>query len=155
MEQSGGASVVEKLNGTIERLKGFNDKIAEVIKETLKENETVICELNSQDQLFEQGITRNNRKISDYAPYSPYTEIVKQLKGAPTSRVTLYDEGDFHYSFYIEFELDGFKIRASDWKEEGLVESYGKEILGLTNENFLEVRDTYIIPAVKKLMQML
>jgi hypothetical protein len=155
MKQSGGISVVEKLNGTIERLKGFNDKIAEVIKEALRENETVICELNSQDQLFEQGITRDNTKIADYAPYSPYTVMLKKLKGAPTSRVTLRDEGDFHYSFYIEFEPDGFKIRASDWKEEDLIRRYGKEILGLTNENFLEIRDTYIIPAVKKLMQML
>jgi hypothetical protein len=155
MGQSSGASVVERLNGTIERLKGFNDKVTEVIKETLKENETVICELNSQDQLFEQGITRDNTKISDYAPYSPYTVMLKQLKGAPTSRVTLRDEGDFHRSFYIEFEFDGFKIRASDWKEEDLVKSYGKKILGLTDENFLEVRDTYITPAIKKLMQML
>jgi hypothetical protein len=155
MKQSGKTSGVEKLYGTIERLKGFNDKVAEAIKEALKENETVICELNSQDQLFEQGITRDNIKIADYAPYSPYTEMVKKLKGAPTSRVTLRDEGDFHYSFYIEFETDGFKIRASDWKEEDLVKSYGKEILGLTDENFLEVRDTYITPAIKKLMQML
>jgi hypothetical protein len=155
MEQFGTLSVVKRINGLLKRLETFDIKVINTIKEVLKENETVICELNSQDQLFEQGITRDNIKIADYAPYSPYTEMVKKLKGAPTSRVTLQDEGDFHISFYIEFRPDRFKIRASDWKEEDLIKSYGKEILGLTDENFLEVRDTYIIPAVKKLMQTL
>jgi hypothetical protein len=82
----------------------------------------------------------------DYAPYQPKTIEIKQIKGQPYNRVTLRDEGDFHSSFYVDFSNQGFEIKASDEKTEHLVNKYGRQILGLTDENAFELASEYIQP---------
>lgn len=139
---------MDRLKELIARLKSFENEIKDAIETAIAENEEIIVEMNTEDQLFEQGIDRFGREIAQYAPYSPITIEIKKLKGQPTGRVTLRDEGDFHASFFIEFGPDGFEIKASDWKTDMLVKGYGEGILGLTDENFKDLADNYVAPAI-------
>lgn len=139
---------MKRLKDLIYKLKSFEREIKDAIERTLKDNEYIILEMNTEDQLYERGIDRFGRQIAEYAPYSPITIEIKKLKGQPTGRVTLRDEGDFHASFYIEYTSDGFEIKASDWKTDMLVKGYGEGILGLADDNFKDLAQNYIAPAI-------
>ncbi len=134
------------LDNLISGLKSFEKSIPQLIGEVLKQNEDIIVDMNAEEQLFEQGKTREGVSIDSYAPYSPVTIEIKQAKGQPTNRVTLRDEGDFEASFFVQFNADSFEIKASDWKAANLEVEYGSEILGLTDENIYELVVSYVIP---------
>ena len=130
------------------RVADFNEALTSgrLIQNIIWENETYIVDLNAEEQLFEQGINRLGVEISDYAPYSPVTIEIKEAKGQPTNRVTLRDEGDFESSFFLEVGTKQFEIKASDWKTEELIKKYGRQILGLTDENIAILIWQYIYP---------
>lgn len=117
-----------------------------MIQKIIQENEAAIIDMNAQEQLFESGENSLGVSIASYAPYSPITIEIKKLKGQPTNRVTLRDEGDFESSFYLVISDKQFEIKASDWKTEELVEKYGSSILGLTKENIASLTWDYIYP---------
>lgn len=146
---------MKKLDELIFRLKSFEDEIIKVIEEVVRENDNIILNMNAEDQLFQKGITRKEVEIASFAPYAPLTIEIKKLKGQPTSRVTLRDEGDFHRSFYIEYITGGFQIKADDWKTRDLMLRYGEEILGLTDDNFHEFAVDYVKPALNELLKKL
>ena len=85
------------------RVADFNEALTSgrLIQDIIWKNEAYIVDMNAEEQLFEQGINRLGVDISDYAPYSPVTIEIKRLKGQPTNRVTLRDEGDFESSFFF------------------------------------------------------
>lgn len=138
-------NVIENLKSRAEDL---NERLSNgmLIKSIIKENEAYIVDMNSEVQLYEQGVNRLGVKISDYAPYSPVTIAIKKMKGQPTDRVTLRDEGDFHASFFIDADDTRFEIKANDEKTEFLIRKYGRQILGLTNEHIAELIHYYIYP---------
>jgi hypothetical protein len=105
-----------------------------------------IIDANADEQLFEKGINSLGVSIMDYMPYAPLTIFIKEQKGQPTDRVTLRDEGDFESSFYLEVGDKQFEIKASDFKTEDLIKKYGRQILGLTDENITELIWQYIYP---------
>jgi len=117
-----------------------------MIQNIIQENEAAIIDMNAQEQLFESGENSLGVSIASYAPYSPITIEIKKMKGQPTNRVTLRDEGDFESSFYLVISDKQFEIKASDWKTEELVEKYGSSILGLTKENIASLTWDYIYP---------
>lgn len=117
-----------------------------MIQKIIQENEAAIIDMNAQEQLFESGENSLGVSIASYAPYKPITIEIKKLKGQPTNRVTLRDEGDFESSFYLVISDKQFEIKASDWKTEELVEKYGSSILGLTKENIASLTWDYIYP---------
>lgn len=130
------------------RVADFNEALTSgrLIQNIIWENEAYILDMNAEEQLFEQGINRLGVEISDYAPYSPVTIEIKEAKGQPTNRVTLRDEGDFESSFFLEVGTKQFEIKASDWKTEELIKKYGRQILGLTDENIAILIWQYIYP---------
>lgn len=130
------------------RVADFNEALTSgrIIQNIIWDNEAYIVDLNAEEQLFEQGINRLGVEISDYAPYSPVTIAIKEAKGQPTNRVTLRDEGDFESSFYLEVGDKQFEIKASDFKTEDLIKKYGRQILGLTNENIAKLIWQYVYP---------
>lgn len=146
---------MKPLEDLIARLRVFEAEMIRVIEEVVREHDYIILDMNAEDQLFERGINREGIAIADYAPYAPFTIEIKKLKGQPTTRVTLRDEGDFHSSFFIDFQDGGFQIKASDWKANKLMFEYGDEILGLTDSNFKEFADYYVKPALTKLLKQL
>lgn len=139
---------MNRITNLIKRVSEFNDdlKTGRLIQRIVLDNEAYIVDMNTQEQLYEEGINRLGVKIMDYAPYSPVTIQIKEMKGQPTNRVTLRDEGDFHDSFYIEVGDKAFEIKASDEKTASLIRKYGRQILGLTNENITELIWEYIYP---------
>lgn len=130
------------------RVATFNNGLSSgaYIQPIIWDNEPYIVDMNSEGQLFEQGINCLGVDIMDYAPYSPLTIAIKEEKGKPTNRVTLRDEGDFESSFYLEVGDNQFEIKASDFKTEDLIKKYGTQILGLTDENIAELIWQYIYP---------
>lgn len=130
------------------RVATFNNGLSSgaYIQPIIGDNEPYIVDMNSEGQLFEQGINCLGVDIMDYAPYSPLTIAIKEEKGQPTNRVTLRDEGDFESSFYLVVADNQFEIKASDFKTEDLIKKYGTKILGLTDENIAELIWQYIYP---------
>lgn len=130
------------------RVATFNNGLSSgsYIQQIILDNDAYILDMNAEVQLYEQGINRLGVDIMDYAPYSPLTIAIKKEKGQPTDRVTLHDEGDFAASFYLEVGDKQFEIKASDFKTEDLIKKYGRQILGLTNENIAELIWEYLFP---------
>lgn len=131
-----------------DRVKKVNEDLTsgKMIQKIIQEHEAAIIDMNAQEQLFESGENSLGVSIASYAPYSPITIEIKKLKGQPTNRVTLRDEGDFESSFYLVISDSQFEIKASDWKTEELVKKYGSSILGLTKENIASLTWDYIYP---------
>lgn len=131
-----------------DRVRAFNERLESgaLVRKVIEDNDAEICDMNAQEQLYEQGINRLGVDISDYAPYSPITIDIKKLKGQPTNRVTLRDEGDFHSSFYVVATDTSFEVKAKDAKAEHLLSKYGQQILGLTRENLMTLVHEYIYP---------
>ncbi len=141
---------MEKLDRLRNKLKQFDDGLQELIEKIVRDNEHIILDMNTEDQLYEQGIDRQGQSIQEKSGgYAPLTIQIKRMKGQPTNRVTLRDEGDFHRSFYIEYHSDGFEIKASDWKTEELKHQWGSSILGLTDKNFQEFLTDYVKPEIE------
>lgn len=106
-----------------------------------------IIRLNTEDQLEEDGIDSLGRDLGDY---SPYTKILKKLKGQRTDHITLKDTGDFYESFVAVVNNSEIIIDADGIKDDGtdLFRQYGNDIAGLTDENLQfiinEIRDGII-----------
>lgn len=137
-----------KIDDLLKRVVQFNDELTSgrLMQKIIWDNEAYIIDMNAEEQLFEQGVNRLGVSIMDYAPYSPVTIAIKEAKGQPTNRVTLRDEGDFQSSFYLEVGDKQFEIKASDFKTEDLIKKYGRQILGLTDENISILIWKYIFP---------
>lgn len=122
------------------------------------EIQDLVLDLNRVEQLFKKGIDSVNDEIGFYS------EVTEQLSkgqsfgfggdsGAKQKKagepIFLLDEGEFYKSFKIKIFNDGFTINADTLKDDGtdLAQSYGKEILGLTNESKTEII-TKILPFV-------
>ena len=143
---------MKKITDLRKRVADFNEALTSgrIIQNIIWDNEAYIVDLNAEEQLFEQGINRLGVEISDYAPYSPVTIAIKEAKGQPTNRVTLRDTGDFEASFFLEVGDKQFEIKASDFKTEDLIKKYGRQILGLTDENIAALIWQYIFPDLMK-----
>jgi len=118
-----------------------NLKSYDVEKELLnvvQNNEDVIRDLNTEDQLFQKGIDSKGNKLP--TPYAPFTIAIKQQKGQPTDRITLRDEGDFHNSFFVNADKFPIRIDATDEKRDKLVREWGEDIFGLTEQSLFETR---------------
>jgi len=89
-----------------------------------------IIRLNTEDQLFDDGIRSDGSFLPDYSERS-----VREF-GKPDGHIRLKDTGDFYQSFRVKVDKWGMFIAADDVKEDVvLTERYGIDILGLTEEN--------------------
>lgn len=89
-----------------------------------------IVRLNTEEQLFNEGI----KSDGDYLP--DYSDTSVNLYGKPNGHIRLYDTGEFFESFRILVFGEDAEIVADTRKEDtDLAERYGKAIIGLTNES--------------------
>lgn len=139
---------MKKITDLRKRVADFNEALTSgrLMQDIVWNNDAYIVDMNAEEQLFERGINRLGVEIMDYAPYVPVTIEIKEAKGQPTNRVTLRDEGDFESSFFLEVGDKQFEIKASDFKTEDLIKKYGRQILGLTDENIAILIWQYIYP---------
>lgn len=124
------------------------------------ETQDLIIDLNRIGQLFNQGIDADGKIIG---LYSAFTEELTQGVpfgfggGSGTKRkkagepIFLLDEGDFYRSFKVKVLADGFVIQADTLKDGGddLTDTYGKQILGLTQNSKVEIVKE-ILPMAKE-----
>lgn len=137
------------------RIHVFNDGLSggSIIEGIIRNNDFEIIEMNTQNQLYDQGITATGISIMDYEPYSPVTVEIKQATGQPYDRVTLRDEGDFHRSFDVETDNEKMMIVASDVKTIKLTHRYGDDIMGLTQENIEKFEKETLLPELMRKAQ--
>ena len=95
--------------------------------DSLKER---IIYLNTDEQLYNQGVDSLNRLIGKYAPS---TKQIKAARGQRNDHITLRDTGEFYESFRVVPSGDALLIKANPIKDDdNLFELYGKDIVGLT-----------------------
>ncbi len=140
------------LEDLLARVKTFNEGLTggKYIADIINDNDWEIIEMNTVDQLYDRGITATGISIADYEPYSEYTIELKEMKGQPTNRVTLRDEGDFHRSFEVDTDNEKMMIVASDRKTIKLIQRYGDDIMGLTQENIEKFEEETLLPQIMK-----
>ncbi len=91
-----------------------------------------IMDLVRQDQLFKKGIDEDGDVIGTY---SEATEMMNPQKIAGT-HYTLFDTGEFYGSFELRVGKNYFEIDADPIRDNtNIFEEFGREILGLTDEN--------------------
>lgn len=93
-----------------------------------------IIQMNTEDQLEEEGVFSDGTPTGDY---SPLTVFIKRQKGQRFDHITFKDTGDFYDSFRVEVDKNGFTIDANGQvsADRNLFQFYGENIAGLTREN--------------------
>lgn len=90
----------------------------------------LIIDLNTIDQLYNQGVDSRGVSLGDY---TAYTKSLKQQKGERYDHITLKDTGEFYKSFRIIFTGDALQIVANPIKDDtNLFKEFGIDIVGLT-----------------------
>lgn len=103
----------------------------------------LIIELNTDEQLFRQGVDSLGVKLGNYAASTiegiPGKFKGKREKGLPFDHVTLFDTGEFYESFTVDIrneDDDFFTINANPIKEDtNLFDEWGNDVVGLTEES--------------------
>ena len=144
---------MEAIEALIASLKEYNANITQYMEDITMSIEDEIKDINVHQQ-YDLGQDRNGERITP--EYTPYTVSIKTWKRQPTDRVTLRDTGQFHSSFKIRYEADGFELYANDWKAESLEEKYGRYIYGLQDDAAKELADQVYQPRmIQKLKNVL
>lgn len=106
-----------------------------------------IVDLNTDDQLFEQGI---DSKGADLGEYSDVTIEIKKSKGQRFDHITTRDTGKFHGSFEAVKVPDGIELSLDPIRgDSNLVDDFGKDILGLTDPNLSKIINEDILPKTR------
>ena len=144
---------MEAITNLIENLTKYKANINEYMEDITRSIEDEIKEINVHQQ-YDLGQDRNGDAITP--EYAESTIRYKRRKGQPTDRVTLQDTGQYHDTFKIRYEDEGFELYANDWKAGFLDKKYGKEIYGLQDEEARELADQVYQPRmILKLKTML
>lgn len=120
-------TIAEAARRTNEAVAGIDNQIDVILNEI--EPEIVAMQT---DRLFE-GLTVSGDRI--IPEYTPYTVSEKQSKNQPSDRVTLLDTGAFYNAIYAAKIGDEVIIESGDEKNDELLEKYGEQIFGLTDDN--------------------
>ena len=99
-----------------------------------KETKEHIIQMNTEDQLEEQGIFSDGTPTGEY---SPVTVGYKIQKGDRYDHITFKDTGGFYDSFRVDVDKNGLNIDADGQvsADTNLFQFYGENIAGLTDEN--------------------
>ena len=76
-----------------------------------REVQDEIIRLNTEDQLYEEGIDSQGRSLGEY---TPYTIEIKKSKGQRVDHITLKDTGAFYASFKVRATKTDLIIEADD-----------------------------------------
>lgn len=106
----------------------------------------LIIDLNTKNQLYDKGIDSEGRSLGDYSANTieGTTQYEgKKQKGQRYDHITLNDTGAFYESFKVFLDSNSdFEITADTLKDTtDLIEEYGENILGLTEESLGILRE--------------
>lgn len=139
------------IEAKIEAIRQWQKEAEERVIQQAQLFEPEILEMNTDAQLYDKGVDSMGKPVQP--KYTPFTVSLKMLKGQPTGRVTLRDEGDFYESFEILWLRTAFLLTATNWKTQKLVSKYGAAIFGLTTESVGELTDMLREPVLNDLKQ--
>jgi hypothetical protein len=125
---------VATLKKSIASLKRFRFE-AELLR-ILRDNDNLIIDLNTDDQLFKFGIDSEGNKLQAYRS-AAYAQLKAQLN--PNHVTDLKLEGDFYKGMRVDASKFPVFMENDDPKAAALVQKYGEAILGLTDENMGEL----------------
>lgn len=115
-----------------------------------------ILDLNKQDQLYNKGIDAKGDSLGEYSLSTidgTSNFEGKKQKGQRFDHITLNDTGDFYNSFIFKNNKDNFEIEADTLKEgTDLIDNFGKDILGITDENKSKLAGWLIEPIQKNIL---
>lgn len=101
---------------------------------------------SNREQLME-GLDSEGNRLSP--GYSLFTRRMKQRKGQPDDRVTLFDTGAFHKGIFAETDGDSVLISSKDPKTDSLEEKYGEGIFGISDESSARLRKLSVARIVR------
>jgi len=126
----------------LDKVDAINDSDAWLFALSHDDVRKEIIRLNTESQLFDEGIDSLGR---DLGTYRPFTIKVKQKTGLPYDRVTLFQDGTFYGSFRVTYDAESFTIDANgDKGDKNLFDVYGEDILGLTDFNLERVNSVIL-----------
>ena len=106
-----------------------------------------IIQLNTGEQLYNQGVASNNKEIGQYAES---TKVSKRRKGLISDHITLKDTGDFYNTFQVFIEGDEFELQADPIKGTvNLYQKYGTDIVGLTDQSLNKFINSTLIQQIQ------
>lgn len=106
-----------------------------------------IVDLNTDDQLFEQGIDSKGLALGEY---SDVTIEIKKSKGQRIDHITLKDTGEFYSRFKAVKVPDGIELSLNPIRgDSNLVDDFGEDIQGLTDQNLSKIINEDILPKAR------
>lgn len=121
-----------------------------VLAELIQEEESILININTQQQLFKKGQDRFKNSLK---MYKPSTVRIKKRKGQPTNRTTLKDTGNFYKSMRVVVSGDKVIVRTSVAYDKYLIAKYGKDILGFQRELINDFLRRYFVPKMKRYIE--
>lgn len=134
-----------RLDALATALKSLPQVLTATVGEVVRANGHVLEDANTA-QLAE-GLDADNRDITP--EYAPLTVEIKQMKGQPTSHVTLRDSGDFYAGIVAQVRGEAIALEGTDPKTQELQQKYGNRILGLSDAAVDEFREDYVRPELQ------
>lgn len=113
----------------------------------------------NKEQLMDSGVNKLGQKLRRYQSNS-YAARKNKLNPFPGFGVPdLYRTGAFQSGFQLRINsVNTFELFSTDGKSKQLIEKYGKDIFGLTNESKAEYRKEVMQPelvkAVKQILKL-
>lgn len=124
-----------------------------LVKQVVEQVDEEMILLNAENQLDERGVDNTGASLGQY---SEQYKKIKRRKGQRTDHVTLRDTGTFKKEFKVKAKKDEAEIYSTDKKTMWLMNRYGRNIFGLTDENLQMLIDLrfkpFIINNLKKLI---
>lgn len=119
---------------------------ANILKQSLDNSQIQhdIISLNTEKQLYEQGVFADGKPTGEYAISTIYGTSRfegKIQKGQPYDHITFKDTGAMYASETVTLTNDGFVLSMDTVKNGVDLEEREGKIVGLTDESLAEVRD--------------
>lgn len=131
----------------IEFVTSFEKLIFTGMMQAVESHGLIIREYIVENQLFEEGIDGNGKRLEGY---KRTTIRMKIAKGQPADRTTLRDKGLFHASIEVTATPQYFVVSSNVPYDQYLKRKYGNAILKITNENMREFMFKFFIPTLKQ-----
>lgn len=128
------------------RLSGLKNATEIIIAKSFEESMTGYEEINRER--MNEGL----RADGSVMPY--YSWVSQKIYGYPDAPIKLHDTGDFQAAIVSEFSNDIIYTESKDWKNDMLVNDYGKEIFGTGRGRSQVYRDAFISEYLKPSLNM-
>lgn len=104
-----------------------------LVRAAITDKEQVVLSLVKDDQLKEKGIDATGDIIGTYSLFTANNDS-RKVFGEPYD---LFDTGAFQKSFDLIIDNEGVYIKADGktGKDEDIIQKYGEEIIGFTDES--------------------